>query len=137
MRFRTPILTIALMLPLMAALPSAASIPEDSNTGAESIDGGAIADARQLFVSRKFQVRGVGENNTVLLYDELGRKTHKLKLSKQIKLRAVSKKEFAGRKKLAFADFSEGQRVKVDIRKSDGRILRIDFLPKADYAEAD
>lgn len=125
MKTRRLILALAVMLPLTASLPAAASIPEIPDPNESEFD------ARQLFYSRKCQVRGVLEDRTVVLYDELSRKTHEIRLSEKVKLRAVAKKEFDGRKKLAFADFAEGQRVKVNVRKSDGRILRIDFLPKA------
>ncbi len=89
-------------------------------------------DARQLFISRKCEVRAVKDDRKVVLYDQLGRETHEIQLSNKVKLRAVSKKQFGGRKKLEFDDFAVGQRVKVNIRKSDGRILRIDVLPESE-----
>ena len=120
-----PIMTLALLPLVWTARPAMASIPE---TVADETE----MEARDLFVARKCEVRGIGENRTVVLFDEFSRETHEIKLSEKVKLRAVKKKEFDGRKKLDFEDFAVGQRVKVNIRKSDGRILRIDVLPRAE-----
>lgn len=126
MNTRRSILALAAMSLTLIAPLAMASIPEIPDPDESEFD------ARQLFVSRKCEVRGVKDDRRVVLYDEIGRETHEIKLSDKVKLRAVSKKQFDGRKKLEFSDFAVGQRVNVNIRKSDGRILRIDVLPKAD-----
>lgn len=111
-------------LAVLAALPATASIPDIPDP-----DAGGI-DPRQLVTFRKCEVARLGEGRTLFVFDELSEAIHKIELGKKVKLRAVSKAQFDGRKKLTFEDLEVGQVVKVSFRKADGQILRLDVLPE-------
>lgn len=114
-----------LLFALAAAAPAAASIPELPDREQDGLD------PRALVGFRKCEITEVGPDRTIIVWDEVDQATHRIQLSPQVKLRAVTRRQFDGRKKLVFEDLAEGQRVKVNYRKNDGRILRIDVLPES------
>lgn len=117
--------TIAIFV-LTAAFATAAmaSIPELPDLEQDGIDPHALVGFR------KCEITQVLADRTIIVWDELDQATHRIRLSPKVKLRAVNKRQFDGRKKLVFEDLAEGQRVKVNFRKNDGTILKIDVLPE-------
>ena len=126
MRARTAFLAPAILVALAlapAALP--ASIPEIPDPEAGGMD------PRQLVGFRTCEVTEVREGRILVVLDEGDGAEHVLRLSPKLKIRAQAKKDFDGRRKLAFEDLDVGHRVKVSYRKSDGTILGVDVLKRA------
>lgn len=114
-----------LVLAAAFAATAAASIPEMPDREQDGLD------PRALVSFRKCEITEVLADRTIIVWDDLDQAAHRIRLSPKVKLRAVNKRQFDGRKKLVFEDLSEGQRVKVNFRKNDGTILQIDVLPEA------
>lgn len=119
---RTPIAIFVLAVAIAAT--AVASIPEMPDREQDGLN------PRALVGFRKCEITEVRADRTIIVWDDLDRASHRIQLSPKVKLRAVKKRQFDGRKKLVFEDLSEGQRVKVNFRKADGAILQIDVLPQ-------
>lgn len=118
---------LALFLLVMGlAAPVLASIPELPDREQDGLNPRLLVDFRKCEITEVRQA-----DRTIIVWDAQDRATHQIQLSPKVKLRAVNKRQFDGRKKLVFEDLAEGQRVKVNFRKNDGTILKIDVLPEA------
>ena len=106
------------------AATAVASIPEMPDREQDGLN------PRALVGFRKCEITEVRADRTIIVWDDLDQATHRIQLSPKVKLRAVKKRQFDGRKKLVFEDLAEGQQVKVNFRKTDGTILQIDVLPE-------
>lgn len=115
-----------LVLAIACAATAAASIPELPDREQDGLDPRALVSFRKCEITEVQQA-----DRTIIVWDELDQAAHRIRLSPKVKLRAVNKRQFDGRKKLVFEDLAEGQRVKVNFRKQDGSILQIDVLPEA------
>ncbi len=117
--------TVTILAGLLLAAPLLASIPEIPDP-----DAGGI-DAHMLIGYRVCRVTEVREARTLVLFDEGDGQEHVISLDPKLKIRAQSKRQFDGRRKLQFEDLAVGQRLKVNFRKSDGGIVGIDVLKPA------
>jgi len=68
------------------------------------------------------------EDGTILLRELESGAVETIEIADGIKLRARRKKDFDGRRKLAFSDLSAGQKVKVTINRETGAITQIAVL---------
>ena len=117
--------TLAILALLVMALPSMASAPAVIPQGAEANGPTSItADV-------KCRVDEVRDESTLVLVDFDTESRHVVRLDDTVKIRARSKKDFNGRKKLGFADLRKGQTVKVTVYVADGAIRRITVLEAA------
>jgi len=87
-------------------------------------------DATSLTASMKCQIIHVNEGDKVVLRDLDTGAVQEIAIVPEIRLRARAKRDFDGRRKLAFADLSVGQTVKVTVLRHNGLITRIDVLKK-------
>ena len=77
------------------------------------------------------RVAAVVDDGTVVLVDLETESQELVQLDDSVKIRARSKKDFQGRKKLGLADLREGQIVKVTLYVADGSIRSITVLENA------
>ena len=122
------ILSVVSVLALVA-LPALASTP---TPGGKAWDSGEPATA----VTRTVEARvlEVRENRTLVLVDKDERQ-HVVQLPEKIEIRAQSKKDFDGLKKLDFGHLREGHRLKLTFYPDSGQLVRIQ-VQKADKAMA-
>lgn len=121
----TNILLIAI---LIAPAASLASTPTGGQTGNDK----AGLTASDVIASTKLVVRRVeSEPDRLYLYDPDREKVHVVLVSEKTRLTARRKKDFDGRRKLAFGDLATGQTLKVSYRLADGQITSIQVVEKA------
>jgi hypothetical protein len=123
MRSKTTLATLLLFV--AASLPAAAShpasVPSDTDANAPSA----------ITADFKCRVEEVGEDSTLVLVDVDTESRHVVQLDDTVRIRARSKKDFDGRKKLGLADLQPGQTIKVTVYVADGSIRAITVLEKA------
>lgn len=109
----------------LVALPALASTPTP---------GGKVWDSNEpaTAVTRTVEARvlEVRENRTLVLVDKDERQ-HVIQLSDKVEIRAQSKKDFDGLKKLDFGHLREGHRLKLTFYSESGQLVRVQ-VQKAD-----
>ena len=114
---------------VLVALPGLLLASTSPSAKAGSKDG---ISPSEVTASAKLLVRKVeSEPDRLYLYDPSTEQTHVVVLSEKTRLTARRKKDFDGRRKLAFGDLAAGQTLKVTYRVDDGRITSIQVLEKA------
>lgn len=76
-------------------------------------------------------ITGLGPDNQMKLLDPRTEREVVLKLTDAVPLRARSKKQFDGRKQLAWDDLAKGQKIRLTFRPDDGAIIRLTVLKTA------
>ncbi|HEV2844586.1 MAG TPA: hypothetical protein VG477_07055 [Thermoanaerobaculia bacterium] len=109
----------------LVALPVFASTP---TPGGKVWDSGEPATA----VTRTVEARvlEVRDGRTLVLVDKDERQ-HVVQISEKVEIRAQSKKDFDGLKKLDFGHLREGHRLKLTFYSDSGQLVRIQ-VQKAD-----
>ena len=110
---------------VLAALPAVASTPTPGGNAWDSSDP-ATAVTRTV-EARILEVR---ENRTLVVVDKDERQ-HVIQLPEKVEIRAQSKKDFDGLKKLDFGHLREGHRIKLTFYAESGQLVRIQ-VQKAD-----
>ncbi len=82
----------------------------------------------QVIRSVDLVIADLGPDNQVKLIDPRTEREMVLKLTDAVPLRARSKKQFDGRKQLAFDDLAKGQKIRLSFRPNDGAIIRLTVL---------
>lgn len=97
-----------------------------------SVGGGSVGVAgqqdAQVTRSLNLVITDLGPEMTLVMIDPKSEQEQVITLTKDVKLRAKSKKQF-GRKQLAWDDLEKGQNVRVTFRADSGRVLQITVLP--------
>jgi hypothetical protein len=103
----------------LMALPALASTP---TPGGKAWDSGESPTA----VTRTVEARvlEVREGRTLVLVDKDERQ-HVVQVSDKVEIRAQSKKDFDGLKKLDFGHLREGHRLKITFYADSGQLVRI------------
>ena len=110
---------------VLVALPAVASTPTPGGNAWDNSDP-ATAVTRTV-EARILEVR---ENRTLVVVDKDERQ-HVIQLPEKVEIRAQSKKDFDGLKKLDFGHLREGHRVKLTFYADSGQLVRIQ-VQKAD-----
>ena len=118
----------ALLTIFTVAGSAAASTRTDSTSPWESDES---QGSTQLTVALRAEIVEVGEDGALLVEDERTGRQATIQITDGVALRADRKKDFGGRRQLALADLEPGQRVRVTLRKDDGRVLEIRVLELA------
>ena len=75
------------------------------------------------------QILEIEESEEIYVQDISGLNSFWVQLSPEVKIRAASPKSFGGRKKLTFEDLEIGQRLLVDLRRSDDQATKVVVWP--------
>lgn len=116
-------LFLAVAVLALVVLPAWASTP---TPGRKAWEG----DQTTTMVTQTVEARVVEvvqAERTLILMDEKERQ-HRVQIPEDVSIRAQSKKEFDGLRRLEFAHLREGQRLKLTFRADDGRLVRIQVL---------
>ncbi|RPH57630.1 hypothetical protein EHM82_00850 [bacterium] len=116
-------LFLALAVLTLVVLPAWSSTPTPGRKAWE--DDQTPTVVTQTVEARVVEV--VPTDRTLIVVDEKERQ-HTVKIPEDVSIRAQSKKEFDGLRKLEFAHLREGQRLKLTFRSDDGRLVRIQVL---------
>lgn len=123
MRTKTTLASLVLfglsVVPAMASHPASIAAGTDAN------------DPTTITADINCQVAEVRDDSTLVLIDDETRGEYVVQLDDKVKIRARSKKDFNGRKKLGLADLRQGQKIKVTVYIADGSIRSITVLEKA------
>ncbi len=118
----------ALLTIFTVAGSAAASTRTDSTSPWDSDES---QGSTQLTEVVRAEIVEVGEDGALLVEDERTGRQATIQITDGVALRADRKKDFGGRRQLALADLEPGQRVRVTLRKDDGRVLEIRVLELA------
>jgi hypothetical protein len=118
----------ALLTIFTVAGSAAASTRTDSTSPWDSDES---QGSTQLTEVVRAEIVEVGEDGALLVEDERTGRQATFQITDGVALRADRKKDFGGRRQLALADLEPGQRVRVTLRKDDGRVLEIRVLELA------
>lgn len=127
---RAAALTTAILT--LTAAPVLASTPD---TGGKPWDDPGESPV-SITKTAKLIVKEIPELGKLVLEDERTGQLHNVKLNETVALKARSKRQFDGRKKLGFNDLEVGQRLKITYRADSGEILKILVLDKKAVAAA-
>lgn len=114
-------LFLALAVLTLVVLPAWSSTPTPGRKAWED---------EQTVVTQTVEARVVEvvqADRTLIVLDEKERR-HTVQIPEDVSIRAQSKKEFDGLRRLEFAHLREGQRLKLTFRSDDGRLVRIQVL---------
>ncbi len=111
---------------LLAIVPVTASTTAPGRQVWDSDDGPSPVEVTN---SVHCQVVKIQPNRTLRVRHETGEA--RIHINKKVRIRAKARKQFEGRKKLAFADFSPGQWLKLTYVIENGYISSVKVLPKA------
>ncbi|RMH19523.1 MAG: hypothetical protein D6696_10395 [Acidobacteria bacterium] len=124
---RKPILLVALVL-LFAASVLPASTSQPGRRPWDESDGPSSASVVRTMT---VVVQKIGPDNTLQVIDKRTEEVHRIQLAGDVPIRARSKKDFDGRRKLTFADLAVGQRIKLTYRAADGKIVSLKVVKRA------
>ncbi len=119
-------------LSLVAATMLLAMVPVSASTtapGPQVSDPDAGASPVEVTGSVHCRIVGIEANRTLRVRHQTGEA--RIHIGDKVSIRAKTRKQFNGRKKLSFADFTPGQWLKLTYMLEDGAIDRIKVLPKA------
>ncbi len=125
---RTHLSTAALILVLALAVTGAA-VASTPSPGGNPWDGETMPSATEVTKTATMVVKSVEQDRTLRLIDSRSEEEMVIQLAADVPLKAKRKKDFDGRKELAFDDLEAGQRIRLTYRAEDGRIVGITVLP--------
>jgi hypothetical protein len=112
---------------LLCTLPALASVK--STPGRQVWDDDDGLNPTEVTGNLHCQVIRVETDRTLRVLSETGE--HQVRINEKVPIRAQAKRQFEGRRKLDFADFSPGQWLKLTYLHEDGRIRRVRVMEKA------
>ncbi len=93
------------------------------------IDDGSPSSITADFYCKVLEVERA--NSKLVLLELESETSHEVVLDDSVKLRARSRRDFDGRKKLGLADLRAGQEIKIRVLLTDGSIRRITVVKQA------
>jgi len=125
---RSSLLTASLLALLLVPMPVLASVGGVTVQDDHPFETELGQPDAEVTRSVDLVITDLGPDHQVRLLDPRTERVVTLKLTDSVPLRARSKNEFDGRKRLAWEDLAKGQKVRLTFRPNDGVIIRLTVL---------